>query len=331
MNGKEFRQRLCAWFRRHGRDLPWRQTRDSYAILVSEMMLQQTTVAAVVPYFERWMKRFPSVHELAAADESEVLALWQGLGYYRRARNLHAAAKKISLGLAGKFPRDYDGLRDLPGVGDYTAQAVRAFAFDESVPVLDANVIRVVARLFDIRTPVDTAKGLAKVRGKLAELLPSKGGHEFVSAIMELGALVCRAGRPDCLLCPVKSFCAAKHPEKLPVKAPKAAIKELSEHAAWVSDGKAVLLQQSTARRWVGLWRLPPLDDEPPGGPAVELTYSIVRERVRLRVHRMRKGGLSASAEPRKAFSLRELEQIAIPSPHRRAIAKMIQEVFDRR
>ena len=331
MNGKEFRQRLCAWFRRHGRDLPWRQTRDPYAILVSEMMLQQTTVAAVVPYFERWMKRFPSVHELAAADESEVLALWQGLGYYRRARNLHAAAKKISVGLAGKFPRDYDGLRDLPGVGDYTAQAVRAFAFDESVPVLDANVIRVVARLFDIRTPVDTAKGLAKVRGKLEELLPSKGGHEFVSAIMELGALVCRAGRPDCLLCPVKSFCEAKHPEKLPVKAPKAAIKERSEHAAWVSDGKAVLLQQSTARRWGGLWRLPPLDDEPPGGPAVELTYSIVRERVRLRVHRMRKGGLSASAEPRKAFSLRGLEQIAIPSPHRRAIAKMIQEVFDRR
>ena len=331
MNGKEFRQRLCAWFRRHGRDLPWRQTRDPYAILVSEMMLQQTTVAAVVPYFERWMKRFPSVHELAAADESEVLALWQGLGYYRRARNLHAAAKKISVGLAGKFPRDYDGLRDLPGVGDYTAQAVRAFAFDESVPVLDANVIRVVARLFDIRTPVDTAKGLAKVRGKLEELLPAKGGHEFVSALMELGALVCRAGRPDCLLCPVKSFCEAKHPEKLPVKAPKAAIKERSEHAAWVSDGKAVLLQQSTARRWGGLWRLPPLDDEPPGGPAVELTYSIVRERVRLRVHRMRKGGLSASAEPRKAFSLRELEQIAVPSPHRRAIAKMIQEVSDRR
>jgi A/G-specific adenine glycosylase len=331
VNGKEFRQRLCAWFRRHGRDLPWRQTRDPYAILVSEMMLQQTMVAAVVPYFERWMKRFPSVHELAAADESEVLTLWQGLGYYRRARNLHAAAKKISVGLAGKFPRDYDGLRDLPGVGDYTAQAVRAFAFDESVPVLDANVIRVVARLFDIRTPVDTAKGLAKVRGKLEELLPAKGGHEFVSALMELGALVCRAGRPDCLLCPVKSFCEAKHPEKLPVKAPKAAIKERSEHAAWVSDGKAVLLQQSTARRWVGLWRLPPLDDEPPGGPAVELTYSIVRERVRLRVHRMRKGGLSASAEPRKAFSLRELEQIAVPSPHRRAIAKMIQEVFDRR
>jgi A/G-specific adenine glycosylase len=324
VNGKEFRQRLCAWFRRHGRDLPWRQTRDPYAILVSEMMLQQTTVAAVVPYFEKWMKRFPSVHELAAADESEVLALWQGLGYYRRARSLHAAARKVGREMGGVFPRDYDALRALPGVGDYTAQAVRAFAFDEPVPVLDANVIRVVARLFDIRTPVDTAKGLAKVRGKLEELLPAKGGHEFASALMELGALVCRAGRPDCLLCPVKAFCAAEHPENLPVKAPKAPVKERSEQAAWVSDGQSVLLQQSTARRWGGLWRLPPLDGEPPGGPAAELTYSIVRERVTLRVHRTAKRALMASAEPRKAFSFKELDCIAIPSPHRRAIAKVL-------
>jgi A/G-specific adenine glycosylase len=319
---KKFRQRLLAWFRRHGRDLPWRRTRDPYAILVSEMMLQQTTVAAVLPYYERWMKRFPSVRVLAAAEESEVLALWQGLGYYRRARNLHAAAKKLDEQRDGVFPRDYDGLRDLPGIGDYTAQAVLAFAFDEPVPVLDANIIRVVARLFEIRTPVDTAKGLAKVRSKLEELLPEKGGHEFVSAIMELGALVCRAGRPDCLLCPVKQFCGAKSPEKLPVKSPKAPVKERTEYAAWISDGKKILLQQSTARRWVGLWRLPPLTAEPPGGPVAELTYSIVRERVSLRIHRTPKRALAASDEPRKAFSLKELEHIAIPSPHRRAIAK---------
>ncbi|MBJ7259606.1 MAG: A/G-specific adenine glycosylase [Chthoniobacterales bacterium] len=329
MDKSEFGKRLRAWFRRHGRDLPWRRTRDPYSILVSEMMLQQTTVAAVIPFFGRWMARFPSARELAAAEEPEVLALWQGLGYYRRARNLRAAAKNIAGGLRGKFPRDYDGLRALPGIGDYTAQAVRAFAFDEPVPVLDANVIRVVARLFDLRTPVDTAKGLAKVRARLEELLPAKGGREFISAIMELGALVCRAGRPDCLLCPVKNFCAAKVPEKLPVKAPKAAIKERSEHAAWVCDGKKILLQQSTARRWVGLWRLPPLEEEPPGGPAAELTYSIVRERVTLRVHRTPKRALMASAEPRATFSFSDLEQIAIPSPHRRAIAKMIQQVFD--
>jgi A/G-specific adenine glycosylase len=329
MDQQEFSKRLRAWFRRQGRDLPWRRTRDPYAILVSEMMLQQTTVAAVVPYFERWMKRFPSVQELAAAEESEVLALWQGLGYYRRARHLHAAAKQIAGELRGKFPRDYEGLRALPGVGDYTAQAVRAFAFDEPVPVLDANVVRVVARLFEIRTPVDSAKGLGKVRAKLEELLPAKGGHEFVSAIMELGALVCRAGRPDCLLCPVKEFCAAKAPEKLPVKAPKAPIKERAEHVAWVSDGQSVLLQQSTARRWVGLWRLPPLETGPRGGPVAELTYSIVRERVTLRVHRTPKRALTASGEPRRSFSLGELDGIAIPSPHRRAIAKLLKARFD--
>jgi len=325
---REFSKRLRAWFHRHGRDLPWRRTRDPYAILVSEMMLQQTTVAAVIPYYERWMKRFLSVRELAAAEESEVLALWQGLGYYRRARNLHAAAKKLDE-RDGVFPRDYDGLRDLPGIGDYTAQAVLAFAFDEPVPVLDANIIRAVARLFDIRTPVDTAKGLAKVRSKLKELLPEESGHEFVSAVMELGALVCRAGRPDCLLCPVKQFCGAKSPEKLPVKSPKAPVQERAEYAAWISDGKTVLLQQSTARRWVGLWRLPPLETEPAGGPAAELTYSIVRERVTLRVHRVPARSLTASAEPREAFSFSDLERIAIPSPHRRAIANLLKDRFD--
>jgi adenine-specific DNA glycosylase len=127
----------------------------------------------------------------------------------------------------------------------------------------------------------------------------------------------------------MKTFCAARHPEKLPVKAPKVPIKERSEHAAWISDGKTILLQQSTARRWVGLWRLPPLESEPVGGPAAELIYSIVRERVTLRVHRTAKGALSASAEPRNAFSLRELERIAIPSPHRRAIAKLLKDGFD--
>ncbi|MEI6338585.1 MAG: A/G-specific adenine glycosylase [Verrucomicrobiota bacterium] len=326
MDKTQFRRRLRTWFQRHGRDLPWRRTLDPYAILVSEMMLQQTTVAAVVPFYERWMQRFPSVKKLAAAEESEVLALWQGLGYYRRARNLHAAAQKISGQLEGKFPRDYDGLRALPGVGDYTANAVLAFSHDECVPVLDANVIRVVARLFDICSPVDSAKGLAQVRAKLESLLPAKGGREFASALMELGALVCRAGRPDCLVCPVKEFCAARHPEKLPRKAPKAPIKERTEDAAWVSDGKTILLQQAQTKRWVGLWRLPPLDGHWPDGSAAQLTYSIVRERVTLRVHPVTLRELGASGEPRRTFPLQSLESVAVPSPHRRAIARMMAE-----
>ena len=281
-------------------------------------MLQQTTVAAVVPYFGRWMERFPSARALAAAREAEVLALWQGLGYYRRARNLHAAAKALA---GGRFPRAYDDLRKLPGVGDYTAQAVRAFAHDEPAPVLDANVTRVVARLFDVRAPVDAAKGLGEVRAHLQELLPQKGGRDFVSALMDLGALVCRAGRADCLLCPVKRFCAAKRPETLPVKAPKPPVKARVERAAWASDGKSVVLQQATSRRWVGLWRLPPLPEVSPAAPIAEITYSIVRERVTLQVVRVPE--LPACAEPRRSFRLAQLDAVAIPSPHRRAIAKL--------
>ncbi|MBE2180592.1 MAG: A/G-specific adenine glycosylase [Chthoniobacterales bacterium] len=324
MDKVEFGKRLRAWFRRHGRDLPWRRTHDPYAILVSEMMLQQTTVAAVMPYFGRWMQRFPSVRELAVAEESEILALWQGLGYYRRARHLHAAAKRVVSGTG--FSWSYDGLRALPGVGDYTANAVRAFAFDEPVPVLDANVIRVVARLFALRAPVDSAKGLSAVRSKLEGILPERGGREFLSALMELGALVCRAGRPDCLLCPVKKFCAAKSPEKLPIKAPKVPMKARTEHVAWVGGRKTVLLQQSETRRWTGLWRLPPLEVEPLPGPAATLTYSIVRERVTLKVHRVTRRLVAATGEPRRAFPLEELTRIAIPTPHRRAIAKMLRE-----
>lgn len=316
MDVPAFRRSLRAWFRRHGRDLPWRRTRDPYAILVSEVMLQQTTVAAVVPYFERWMKRFPNPRDLAAAGEPEVLALWQGLGYYRRARNLRAAAQAIES--AGRFPTDYPGLRVLPGVGDYTAQAVRAFACDEPVPVLDANVIRVIARLFDIRAAVDKAGGMARVRAAAESLLPAKGGREFASALMELGALVCRAGCPDCLLCPVKRFCAAKKPEDLPVKAPKKPLVERAERAAWVQRGARVLLQQCAGRRWAGLWRLPPLDDAPPGPAVAEVPYSIVRERVTLRVFKSRRSALPPTVEERREFALDALP--AVPSPHRRAI-----------
>lgn len=283
-------------------------------------MLQQTTVAAVVPYYERWMQRFPSASRLAVAPESEVLSLWQGLGYYRRARNLHAAAKAIEA--HGGFPRDYDGLRALPGVGDYTAQAVRAFAFDEPAAVLDANVIRVVARIFDIRDAVDKAPGMARIRASAESLLPAKNGREFASALMDLGALICRAGRPDCLLCPVKRFCTARKPEALPAKAAKKALVAREESAAWVRVASAVLLQKCAGRRWVGLWRLPPLDSPPSRRPLAEIRYSIVREKVVLRVFSVRQKDLPRTGEERSAFPLADLP--AMPSPHRRAIGEML-------
>ncbi len=287
-------------------------------------MLQQTTVATVIPYFERWMKIFPTAETLAGSEESAVLALWQGLGYYRRARHLRTAAQAI-VKSGAPFPTTYEGLRALPGVGDYTAQAVRAFAYDAAVPVLDANIIRVVARLFDIRHPVDSVRGLAEVREKLNTLLPVKRGRHFISALMELGALVCRAGRPGCLICPVRRFCAAKNPEVLPVKAPKMAIKARVEHAAWVCDGKTLLLQQSQGRRWVGLWRLPPLSVKHPVAPAVsQITYSIVRERVTLEIFQTHIAALPRTDEMREKFPLRELRALPIPSPHRRILDKLL-------
>ena len=325
MDKRKFRRCLSAWFRRHGRDLPWRRTRDPYAILVSEIMLQQTTVAAVVPYYERWMKKYPTLQVLAKAEESDVLALWQGLGYYRRVRNFVAAATKVRKEMAGVFPQDYAGLRSLPGVGDYTAQAVLAFAYDKPVPVLDANIIRVVARLFDVRVPVDATGGLKIVRSHLEEILPSRGGRNFISALMDLGATVCRAGEPRCGVCPVKPFCAARHPDRLPIKSAKAPIKARAEHAAWMSDGGNVLLQQAEGRRWRGLWRLPPLESAPVAEPAATLGYSIVRERVTLNVYRLSRRALGRSAEPRRMFAFEELAHVAIPSPHRRAIAKMLE------
>jgi A/G-specific adenine glycosylase len=180
--------------------------------------------------------------------------------------------------------------------------------------------------LFDLPAPVDTAKGIAAVRSKLESMLPAKGGREFISALMELGALVCRAGRPDCLLCPVKEFCSARHPEKLPIKAPKKAIQARTEHAAWISDGASLLLQQSTARRWTGLWRLPPLTEARPSRPLTELAYSIVRERVTLHVYPAGHSDLGASDEPRKAFPFVDLPGVALPSPHRRAIARLLRQ-----
>jgi len=317
------------WFREHGRDLPWRRTRDPYAILVSEMMLQQTTVAAVIPHYERWMKKFPTPSTLAKARESVILAHWQGLGYYRRVQSFVAAATKLCHEMAGVFPRDYAGLRSLPGVGDYTAQAMLAFAYDKPAPVLDANIIRVVARLFDLRVPVDAARGLKIVRGCLEGILPSRGGRNFISALMDLGALVCRAGKPRCEVCPVKQFCMAKHPEELPVKSARAPIKARVEHAAWVLDGGGIVLQQSQGRRWRGLWRLPPLESVPGGEPAVVLGYSIVRERVTLKIHCVPRRALGMSDEPRWAFAPGELDQTAIPSPHRRVIVRMMEQGFD--
>jgi len=310
----DFNKALQKWFRAHGRVLPWRSNPSPYAVLVSEFMLQQTTVAAVQPYFRRWMKRFPDVASLAAAPEEEVMKHWEGLGYYSRARNLHRAAKAIVAQFGGSIPGDLDLLRALPGVGPYTASAIVAFAFDKPVPVLDANIQRVIARLFDFKENISTASGKRFLEQAASSLLPKKGGRLHASALMDLGATLCRVGEPDCAACPVKAFCRATNPSLIPVKPAKKTITQLEDWRAVSMRKGGIFLIPSPGPTWKGLWLLPP--GEPSSEPLAEISYAITRYKVQLRL---------VQAEPIagwQAFSLQNLPPM--PSPHRRAIETVL-------
>jgi A/G-specific adenine glycosylase len=320
----QFRRRLGAWFQEHGRDLPWRRTRDPYAILVSELMLQQTQVATVKPYFERWLARFPDFATLAAAEESAVLHAWQGLGYYARARNLHRAARHVVEHHAGALPDDSAAIAALPGVGRYTQGAIASFAFDRPAAAVDANIARVLARLFAIEEPIDSTAGARRVWEAAELLLPKTGGGLHTSGLMELGALLCTPRQPQCLVCPVRIYCAGVGaPELFPVKKARRAQVELEENCAWIVKRGAVLLEQQVGARWRGLWKLPLLAGAANAAVAKEealwtATYPFTHHRVTLRVYR--------AAAPRKLsaaqrwFSREALQEAALPSPHRRAV-----------
>jgi len=315
-----FRSTIVQWFERHGRALPWRRTHDAYAILVSEFMLQQTQVTTVIDYYARWMARFPSFAALAAASEQDVLSVWQGLGYYSRAKNLHRAAKVVTEDFGGELPRSLAALRALPGVGDYTAAAVAAFAWDEPVPVVDANIARVLARLTNWQERIDTSAGREFLKTTAAALQPvESGGRLFNSALMELGALVCRSGQPNCLLCPVCSFCTTAVPAALPVKAPRAATAYRQEQVAFVFENNQVFLMQSQGPRWRGLWHMPPTAIMH-RAPDHSLEYAITRYKVRLDVIR-----LPRQHDPLlTAFPVVALDALPMPAPHRRALGTML-------
>lgn len=317
---RDFRRKLLRWYREQGRDLPWRQTKDPYAVLVSEFMLQQTQVATVVPYYQRWLQRFPDLSTLAAANESDVLHAWQGLGYYARARNLHATAKAVMQEHGGVFPAALREMRKLPGLGRYTANAVATFAFGRSVPVVEANIARLLARLFDMRLPIDSVEGANKLWALAASILPARNPSEFNSALMDLGALICVARQPKCEICPVRGLCVAKDPEQLPVKRKRAATKLLVEHHALALEADRILLEQSQDR-WRGMWILPRLtSDSGTGRPLYTSEFPFTNHRITLAVHQ-----LSPKASPRhRWFSLASLDSIPLPSPHRRAVTQLI-------
>jgi A/G-specific adenine glycosylase len=256
------RRRLLAWFDRHRRDLPWRRDRDPYRVWVSEVMLQQTTVAAVVPYFERFLAAFPTVSALAAADEQDVLRLWEGLGYYRRARHLHRAARHLIAGHGGALPDDPAVWRDLPGVGRYILGAVLSQAFDRRLPVVEANTVRVLCRLF-CQAGDPRSGAVQKWLWERAEgLLPARRVGDFNQALMELGALVCTPANPKCGACPAAADCIARatgRQHEIPRKAPPPAVTEVREVAIVVRRGPKVLLAQrpADAGRWQNMWEFP--------------------------------------------------------------------------
>jgi A/G-specific adenine glycosylase len=283
-------RRLLAWFDRHHRDLPWRKDRDPYRIWVSEVMLQQTQVATVIPYFERFVAAFATVADLAAADEQAVLRLWEGLGYYRRARDLHRAARLLVEHHAGRIPDDPAVAGALPGFGRYTCNAVLSQAFDRRLPILEANSQRVLSRLFG-RTD-DPRRGEARRwLWKAAEqLLPAKRAGAFNQALMELGALVCNPVAPRCEACPLAADCVACRlgvQDSIPARAPAAAVTAVRESAVVVWRAGRVLLAQrrADASRWAGLWEFPhgPLErDETHAAAADRLAAELAGIRVRL-------------------------------------------------
>jgi A/G-specific adenine glycosylase len=256
------RTALLDWYQKQKRDLPWRRTRDPYAIWVSEVMLQQTQVKTVLGYYERWMQRFPTVKALALAEESDVLHAWQGLGYYSRARRLLAGARAVAERHAGELPSDVEALLALPGIGPYSAGAIASIAFGRPEPIVDGNVVRVLSRIFALRG--DPAKAPLKSElWRLARaLVPADRPAELNQSMMELGATVCTPASPRCPECPVRAQCqglAAGIERELPELAKRKAPTELRTAAAYVREGERVLLRQmpADAPRWAGLWVLP--------------------------------------------------------------------------
>lgn len=224
-----FTQDLLKWWQQNKRNLPWKNTKDAYKIWLSEIILQQTRVEQGLPYFLKFMSSYPSVHDLANAPQDEVMRLWQGLGYYSRARNLHATAKYVSQELGGQFPTSFKGLKDLKGVGDYTAAAIASFAFDLPHAVVDGNVYRVLARYFNISTPIDTTQGKKEFTALANKLLPTKQAANFNQAIMDFGATQCKPAAPLCASCLLQANClglAHKTIGNLPIKSKKLKRKE---------------------------------------------------------------------------------------------------------
>jgi A/G-specific adenine glycosylase len=272
-------QKLIRWYRHHGRDLPWRRTRDPYRIWVSEIMLQQTQVSSVIPYYERFLAEFPSVDSLAKAHLEKVLKLWEGAGYYARARNLHKAAQVVVKELSGKIPSDPDLLEKLPGIGRSTAGAISSLAYGLRAPILDGNVRRVLCRLFGIQQDPRKPAVDRQLWGLSEACLPNRNVDHFNQAMMDLGAIICVPVKPSCLLCPIREVCGAFRlgiQTKIPVKMQRPPLPERQISVAVIFKKDRLLIGQRPMQGLLGgLWGLPELKrmDEDPQGKKICETF----------------------------------------------------------
>jgi A/G-specific adenine glycosylase len=260
-----FSQKILLWYAKNKRTLPWRRTKDPYRIWLSEIMLQQTRVAQGLPYYEKFIEQFPAVDDLASASEERVLKLWQGLGYYSRARNLHATAKIIVSEHDGKFPQTYNELILLKGVGDYTASAIASICFDEPEPVVDGNVYRVLSRFYGAEFPINSTKGIQFFKELAREVMDTENVRDYNQGIMEFGAMQCVPKNPDCSKCPLNYGCLALQKNKigeLPVKLNKTKVKKrFFNYLVLLDTNQKTLLSQRKGKGiWQNLWEFPLLE-----------------------------------------------------------------------
>jgi A/G-specific adenine glycosylase len=325
----DFRNALGDWFSSEGKDFPWRRTRDPYAVLVSEMMLQQTRVAHVLGkgYFTRFLEVFPDVESLAAADDSRLLKAWEGLGYYRRARMLRATAAAVLKEHGGVFPDDEAALLALPGIGPYTAAALLSFAFGKPSALVDGNVHRLLSRLMDDAAPIDASSTRKRHTDWARALCDPENPRRHHYAMMELGQTICRPGVPRCEVCPVAKFCKATEPQELPVKKKRAAVTKMDEHAIWLRDADGrVLLHREAGSRRNGLWKLPLRPEQECADSKLVFsdTYAITRYKVALHIYEGA-GHLPGAGD--EWISRDELASLPIAAPFRRALLRLLADL----
>jgi A/G-specific adenine glycosylase len=276
-----FSERVIHWYHQHKRDLPWRNTKDPYKIWLSEIILQQTRVEQGLPYYERFISKYPTIQKLAAAKEQDILKLWQGLGYYSRARNLHFTAKDIVKRYKGKFPDDHSEIRALKGIGDYTAAAIVSFAYNQPYPVLDGNVFRLLSRYFGIDTAINTTSGKKEFNEIAVTLIKShstKNYSDFNQAIMEFGARQCKPASPDCPSCPLHASCFAflhKKVKDLPVKLNKTVVRNRYFNYLVITHNGSLYLKKRTSNDiWKNLYDFPLIESKRKLSPKTFLTES---------------------------------------------------------